>query len=311
MQPQPIALPEDAALDRFDLRACAPLVLVHLGCLSALAVGVSPAALAVCVLSFVVRMFGITAGYHRYFAHRSYRTGRVLQLALAWLGASAAQLGPLWWAGHHRLHHRHTDTALDPHSPRVRGRWWAHMGWLLCRRHAETPLHCVRDLAAFPELRLLDRWHALAPLSLILLLYAVGGACERLAPELHTSGLQLVTWGFFVSTVLLYHATFSVNSLAHTRDSDVSGSTSRNLPWLAVVTLGDGWHANHHHHPASARHGLRAWEVDPCWAVLRLLERVGWARDLRTAQPPGRHRASRAATTAPAQQKANRSPTLP
>jgi stearoyl-CoA desaturase (delta-9 desaturase) len=270
-------------LERFDLRVCLPLVAVHAGCLLAFATGASPTALAACGTLFALRAFGLTAGYHRYFAHRAYRTSRAFQLALAWLGASAAQLGPLWWAAHHRLHHRHSDTARDVHSPHARSLWWAHLGWLVCRKHSATRLDAIPDFAGYPELRFLDRWHALAPLSLVLALYAAGEWLRARAPGLGTSGAQLVVWGFFVGTTLLYHVTFAVNSLGHALGSRPfdTPDRSRNNALLALVTLGDGWHNNHHARPGLARHGLRWWELDATWLGLRGLAKLGLVWDLR------------------------------
>lgn len=270
-------------LERFDLRACLPLVSVHAGCLLALATGTSTTALAACAALFVLRAFGVAAGYHRYFAHRAYRTSRAFQLALAWLGASAAQLGPLWWAAHHRLHHRHSDTELDVHSPHARSLWWAHVGWLVCRKHSATRLDAIADFARYPELRFLDRWHALAPLSLVALLFAAGEALRSRAPELGASGTQLVAWGFFVGTALLYHVTFAVNSLGHAVGSRrfETRDRSRNNLLLALLTLGDGWHNNHHARPRLARHGLGWREPDPSYWGLRLLSALGLVWDLR------------------------------
>jgi stearoyl-CoA desaturase (delta-9 desaturase) len=277
-------------LERFDLRVCLPLLAVHAGCLLALFTGTSGTALAACAALFALRAFGLTAGYHRYFAHRAYRTSRAFQLALAWLGASAAQLGPLWWAAHHRLHHRHSDTARDVHSPHARSLWWAHLGWLVCRKHAATRWDAIPDFAGQPELRFLDRWHALAPLSLVLALYAAGEGLRARAPGLGATGPQLVVWGFFVGTTLLYHVTFAVNSLGHafgSRPFDTA-DRSRNNALLALVTLGDGWHNNHHAHPGLARHGLRWWQLDATWLGLRGLAALGLVWDLREAGAPGR-----------------------
>jgi len=294
----------EAALDRLDPTAFVPLLLVHVGCLGVLATGVSPAALVVCGALYVLRLVGLTAGYHRLLSHRAFRTGRGLQLALAFLGASAAQLGPLWWAGQHRLHHRHADTPADPHSARCRGLWWAHLGWLLRRRHSATPLDVVPDLARFPELRWLDRWHLVAPASLVLGLFALGEALSRLAPGLGTDGPQLVVWGFCVSTVLLYHAVFAVNSVGHAFGGQrfPGPDDSRNNRLLALLLLGDGWHNNHHRFPASARHGLSPREPDPTYALLRGLVRLGLARDLRL--PP-----SSASAVAPRHENPKASPT--
>ena len=283
---------------------CLPLLSVHAGCLLALATGTSATALAVCAGFLWLRAFGLTAGYHRYFAHRSYRTSRAFQFALAWLGASAAQLGPLWWAAHHRLHHRHSDTALDVHSPHARSLWWAHLGWLVCRRHSATRFDAITDFARHPELRFLDRWHALAPLSLVALLFLAGEALRAYAPGLATSGAQLVAWGFFVGTTVLYHVTFAVNSLGHAVGSRrfATRDRSRNSALLALVTLGDGWHNNHHAHPLLARHGLRWWELDATYLGLRGLAALGVVWDLRlpSATP---------AATAVAHARAKRSPT--
>jgi stearoyl-CoA desaturase (delta-9 desaturase) len=284
-------------LERFDPAVCVPILAMHAGCLLIFWTGASSFALSVCAACFVVRMFGITAGYHRYFAHRAYRTSRPFRLLLGVLGASACQLGPLWWAGHHRRHHRHADTERDPHAPGVRGAWWAHMGWLLCRKHLDTPWRDVPDLARHPELRALERWHALAPLSLALGLFALGSWLERAAPPIGTSGLELLAWGFFVSTVLLYHTVFAVNSLGHTVGARrfASGDKSRNVWWLALPTLGDAWHNNHHFDPPSARHGIGRYELDLAWLALRALERLGLVWDLRhparaagAAEPAGR-----------------------
>ncbi len=247
---------------------------VHAACLGALWTGVDARALAVGAALYLVRMFAITAGYHRYFSHRTYATGRASQFLLALLGASAGQKGPLWWAAHHRNHHRWSDTERDVHSPRRGGFWWSHAGWILSPHFAKTRWEAVPDLAAFPELVWLERRHALAPLALGLSLYALGGA-------------RLLVWGFFMSTTALYHATFSVNSLAHlfgARRFD-TGDDSRNNALVALLTLGEGWHNNHHRYPGSERQGLAWWELDLSHAGLRVLERLGLVWDLRTAPP--------------------------
>jgi stearoyl-CoA desaturase (delta-9 desaturase) len=283
----------DAWLDRPDPRVFAPLLAMHLGCLGVLWVEASASAIGVAFLLFVLRAFGLTAGYHRYFAHRSFRTSRGFQLVLAVLGASAAQLGPLWWAGHHRRHHAHTDTPEDVHSP-ARGLLWAHMGWLMCRRYSATDLAAIPDFARFPELRLLDRAPWLPPALLAASLTAAGG-------------MQLLVWGFFVSTVVLYHVTFAVNSLGHRFGSQPfeTGDESRNLPWLAWLSLDDGWHNNHHRFPASARHGLTRAQPDPTWLALRALQSVGlvWGlRDVpdRAVAPAGGRTSRKTATASPA-----------
>jgi len=267
---------------RFDPVAALPLLAMHAAALSIAWTGVSRAALAVAALLFVVRAFGLTAGYHRYFAHRSFRASRAVQLGFALLGASAAQMGPLWWAGHHRRHHRLSDRDGDPHSPVAGSLAWAHMGWLLCRRHVRAPIEEMSDFARVPELRWLERWHAIAPMALAAGCFALGAWLERARPELGTSGPQMLAVGFLASTLALYHVTYLVNSLGHRVGAQrfETGDGSRNNALLALVSLGDGWHNNHHRFPKSARHGFHWWELDPTWLGLRALAALGLVSDL-------------------------------
>lgn len=273
----------DAGPDRIDWLRAAPFLAMHVACLAVFAVGVSPFALAVAGSLYALRMFALTAFYHRYFSHRTFRTSRALQFAFAVVGAASVQRGPLWWAAHHRNHHRHTDTALDPHSPAVHGFLWSHAGWFLTRRGFRTDWSRIPDLARYPELRWLDRFDTLVPIALAAGLYAVGAWLAAAAPQLRTSGPQLLVWGFFVSTVVLFHATVTINSLAHrygSRRFD-TGDESRNNVWLALLTFGEGWHNNHHFFPGTARQGFRWWEVDLSWYGLKALAAVGLVHDLK------------------------------
>ena len=273
----------DAQAARIDWLRAVPFIGMHLACVAVLWVGVSPIALIVALAPYAVRMFAITGFYHRYFSHRTFRTSRVLQFVFALIGASSVQRGPLWWAAHHRNHHRHADTVADPHSPRVHGFWWSHAGWFLTRGGFRTDWSRIPDLARYPELRWLDRYDTVVPVLLAAALFGVGALLERVAPHLGTSGPQLLVWGFFVSTVVLFHATVTINSLAHrfgrrrfdTRDD------SRNNLWLALLTFGEGWHNNHHFFPGTARQGFRWWEIDLTWYGLRAMALLGLVRDLK------------------------------
>ena len=247
-----------------------PFVAMHLMCLGVFVVGWHPGAVATAVGLYLVRMFAITGFYHRYFSHRTFRTSRPMQFVFAVLGASATQRGPLWWAAHHRKHHRHSDTELDVHSPRQHGFWWSHMGWITSAENFPTDLKEVRDLARYPELRWLDRFDILVPVALAVTLFALGG-------------LPYLIWGYFVSTVVLFHGTCLINSLAHqmgTRRYETDDD-SRNSLALALVTLGEGWHNNHHRYPGAARQGFFWWEIDLTYYGLVLLSWLRVIRDLR------------------------------
>jgi stearoyl-CoA desaturase (delta-9 desaturase) len=272
--------------EEIDLLRSWAFVLVHLGAVGALFTGISTAAVVAGLVTYWVRLFGITGGYHRYFSHRTYETSRAFRFVLAWLGASAAQNGPLWWVSHHRLHHRHADTEDDIHPPGIKGFWWAHAGWILCRKYKGYDSSVVRDLADAPELRLLGRYHLVAPVSLAALLFGLGWWLESRHPGLGTGPWQMVGWGFFVSTVALYHTTFLVNSVAHTvgRRRFGTDDESRNNWLVALLTLGEGWHNNHHRWPTSERQGFFWWEVDVTHYVLRVLAWMGLVWDLR--EPP-------------------------
>lgn len=265
-----------AADERVNLSGIIPFSLVHIAALVGVwSVGFSWTGVVLCLVCYYVRMFGVAAGYHRYFAHRTFRTSRLGQFALAWLACTSAQKGPLWWAAHHRNHHRFSDTEKDVHSPFQRGFWWSHLGWILCKKYDATEWDVIKDFAKYPELRWLNKQHLLPPFLLAIGMYFAFGWV----------GLY---WGFFLSTVLLWHGTFTVNSLMHVwgkRRYETTDTSRNNWP-LALVTLGENWHNNHHYYQASANQGFFWWEVDLAYYALRGLEKVGIVWDIRT--PPQR-----------------------
>lgn len=276
---------EEIAGERIDWLRSAPFFAIHLACLAVFWVGASWAAVTTCVGLYALRMFGITAGYHRYFSHRTFKTSRAFQFVLGWLGASATQKGPLWWAANHRHHHATSDTEEDAHSPR-HGFWWSHVGWFLCAKFHATNHRLIPDLARFRELRFLNTCYVLPPIALALGVAAAGLLFQYRIPELHTSALQMLVWGFFISTVLLYHGTFAVNSLAHVmgRRRFATKDDSRNSLLIALVTFGEGWHNNHHFVPSSERQGFYWWELDITHYVLKMLSWAGLVWDLKA--PP-------------------------
>ncbi|XXF77018.1 fatty acid desaturase [Myxococcaceae bacterium GXIMD 01537] len=267
MQTNTSALGSD---ERINWLGSLPFFGVHLMCLFVLMVGANPVHVAVCVALYVLRMWGITAGYHRYFSHRAYKTNRVFQFLLAVVGSMAMQKGPLWWAAHHRHHHRYSDQEEDIHSPVQKGFWWSHAGWILCEKYNETKYDAIKDFARFPELRWLNRFYWVPGVALAVALFFIGG-------------FSLLVWGFFVSTTLLYHGTFTINSLSHVfgKRRYKTTDTSRNNWLLALLTLGEGWHNNHHYHQNTANQGWFWWEVDLSYYSLKALSWVGVVSDLR------------------------------
>jgi len=270
-----IALPLNR--EKLDYKVCVQFLFLHLACLAFIWTGVSTVAVVTCLGLYLVRMFAITAGFHRFFAHRTYRTSRVFQFLLAFTGTAAYQKGPLWWAAHHRRHHLYSDTETDLHSPISRTLWRSQVGWFLERESQTTHVKLIPNLMRFRDLRLLDRFYSAPPILLAVFAFVFGAVLQRYAPSLGTSGWQMLVWGFFISTVLLYHGTFSVNSLAHIfgkRRFD-TGDNSRNNLFVALITLGEGWHNNHHYYPATERQGICWWEVDVSHYTLRVLSWLG------------------------------------
>jgi stearoyl-CoA desaturase (delta-9 desaturase) len=258
-----------------------PFLSMHGACFAAFWVGVSRVALAAAGSLYLLRMLAITGFYHRYFSHRAFQTSRIGQFVFGFLGASAVQRGPIWWAAHHRHHHAHADLPEDVHSPVQHGLLWSHMGWFMCREHFMADMSRVGDLVKYPELRFLDRFDVLVPSLLGSAVFSLGMVLKHHAPALGTDGWQMLVWGFFISTVALYHGTYTINSLSHLFGTQryATGDASRNNPWLALVTLGEGWHNNHHHYPAAARQGFYWWEFDLTYYFLKCLELSGviWA----------------------------------
>ena len=254
----------------YDLVPFAPFILVHLACLGALWTGARPIDWAICGVMYLVRIFGVMAGYHRYFSHRTFKTGRAFQLVLALLAQSTGQKGVLWWAARHRHHHKFSDLPWDVHSPVHHGFWFAHIGWIAARGTETTDYDRVKDLARYPELRWLNVHWMWPTVTLGFATY-------------FAFGWSALFVGFFLSTVLVWHATFLVNSLSHVvgKRRFATNDTSRNHWLIALVTLGEGWHNNHHHDMGSVRQGFYWWEIDVTYYVLKVLAWCGVVWDLR------------------------------
>jgi len=258
--------------ERINWTGSTAFILVHALPLAAIWTGVTRFDLLLCAALFAVRMFFITAGYHRYFSHRSFKTSRLMQFVLAFGGGMAAQKGALWWGAHHRHHHRYSDQPEDIHSP-MKGFWWSHIGWIACDRYNATEYGAIKDLGQYPELRFLNEHHWIPPITLGLACFLAGG-------------WSTLWTGFFLSTLLTYHATFLINSATHLfgRRRYALNDTSRNSLLMALLTFGEGWHNNHHHYQASAKMGFYWWEIDISYSLLKLLSWFGLVWDLRT--PP-------------------------
>ena len=260
-----------------------PFVILHLIALYALFFTVASLWLVViAVISYLVRMFAITAFYHRYFSHKTFHVSRWVQCIFAFVGGTASQRGALWWASHHRSHHIHADKSGDPHAA-GEGFMWSHMGWFLSRQNYKTDYSRIKDLAKYPELVWLNKHELVPPLVYLLALYVLGLVLHEINPEQVSSALSVPLWGYFVSTMFLTHVTLCINSMAHcwgTRRYKTS-DTSRNNLFLALVTLGEGWHNNHHHYPGSVKQGFYWWEVDISYYLLRLFSLLGLVSNLK------------------------------
>ncbi len=272
-----------SSAERIELVRITPFILLHLSCFGVFFVGFSLVAVTIALLLYALRMFAITGFYHRYFSHKAFKTSRPVQFIFAFVAASAAQRGPLWWASHHRHHHANSDKPDDSHSPVQHGFFWSHITWFLTNKNFMPKNERVKDLLRYPELKFLDRFDIIAPLSLAISLYVLGSCLEANAPHLGTNGVQLLVWGFVISTVFLYHMTFTVNSLAHVwgKRRFNTNDQSRNNSLIAIFTLGEGWHNNHHHFPSSARQGFYWWEIDLTYYGLKILSALGLIWDLR------------------------------
>lgn len=273
--------------ERIEFWGNLPFIFLHVGCLLVFWVGWSVPAVTVAFILLVFRMFGLTGGYHRYFSHRSYKTSRAFQFILAIWGSCAFQKDPMWWAAHHRHHHRYADTERDSHSPIKRSFFWSHMGWVMTKKNANlVPDELVPDLAVYPELKFLNKHQKVPAFIMLGLLIGIGFWLEKAMPETGVTMGQIIVWGFFVSTIVLHHVTFLVNSAAHlwgTRRYDVKDG-SRNNWIVAILTMGEGWHNNHHRYPSSERQGFFWWEIDMTHYFLKVLSWFGIVWDL--TEPP-------------------------
>lgn len=260
-------------LDKIDWFRAVPFIAMQLMCLGVFWVGFSWIALATAVALYVIRMFAITGFYHRYFSHKTFRTSRPVQFIFGLVGASSVQRGPLWWAAHHRTHHKLSDLPGDPHSPVLYGFWKSHMGWFMTRRHFPTNFKLIPDLTKYPELIFLNRFDIVVPVVLAFGTYYFGKLLQIYAPHLGTNGPQMLIWGFFISTTALFHGTATINSLSHLFGWKRFKITdeSRNNPLLAIITLGEGWHNNHHRYQSATRQGFYWWEYDFTYYALKVL----------------------------------------
>lgn len=260
-------------------------LIVHLIPLAAIWTGATLFDWIVCAFLYFSRMFWVTGGYHRYFAHKSYKTSRWFQFVIAFMSMTSAQKGILWWAAHHRHHHRYSDTPADPHSMLIYGFWYSHIGWIVGPDFKETDYKTIGDYAKYPELVWLNKHYMIPPVTLAVLVTALGGWVNggSLMAIFSTAGLSTLFIGFFLSTVILYHGTFSINSIMHYfgKQRYESNDESKNSLWLALITLGEGWHNNHHYYEVASRQGFFWWEIDITYYILRGFAAVGLIWDLK------------------------------
>ena len=270
---EPIWSPSPTGFRAVDWPKAIPFLLLHAACATVFWVGWSPVAVLICLCAIYVRVFALTAFYHRYFSHKAFETSRLVQFLGGFVGCASAQRGPVWWAAHHRHHHRQSDEQGDAHSPRQHGFWWSHMWWFLTPENARTDTRVVKDWTKFPELLWLERNNMLPPVLMAGACFLLGWGLASASPAWNTGPWQILVWGFVISTVALYHITYCVNSVAHvigTRRFNTSDD-SRNNWVIALLTWGEGWHNNHHYYQRSARQGFYWWEIDVTYGILVVL----------------------------------------
>ncbi len=275
---------EPRVLNKPKLKTEISFTLVHLLPLAAIFTGATLFDWLLCIFLYFFRMFWITGGYHRYFAHRSYKTSRWFQFVIAFMAQTSAQKGALWWASHHRIHHRTSDTYDDPHSMKHYGFWYSHVGWIIGPDYKETDYKIIHDYAKYPELVWLNKYYLVPPFLLAITVMALGGIVNggSIAMMFTSAGFSALFIGFFLSTVITYHGTFSINSIMHKfgKQRYESKDESKNSLWLALLTLGEGWHNNHHYYEVSARQGFFWWEIDITYYILRVFAFFGLIWDL-------------------------------
>jgi stearoyl-CoA desaturase (delta-9 desaturase) len=265
----------------------------HLMPLAAIYTGATAFDWWLCLGLYYFRMFWITGGYHRYFAHKSYKTSRVFQFIIAFFAETSSQKGVLWWAAHHRVHHQTSDTVSDPHSMKIYGFWYSHMGWIAGPEYKETDFKSIQDYAKFPEIRWIDKHYVFPIVSMAIAVFVIGGFVNTsfsvdqdmtvLGGSWYLQGaLSAFLIGFLLSTAILFHGTFSINSIMHKIGNKryKSGDESRNSLILALVTLGEGWHNNHHYYMSSTRQGFYWWEIDITYYIIKLFSYVGLVWDI-------------------------------
>ena len=254
------------------------MLTLHVGAVIAL-FDFSWAALGVFILmTWIADSLGVCIGYHRLLTHRGFKTPKSVEYFLALCGTLSLHGGAISWVAHHRRHHAHAERDGDPHSPR-HGFWWSHLGWIVNgvsdNREVESVAHLAPDLAKDRFHVWISRWNLVPTFVLIGILYWAGG-------------WQFILWGFCLRVVYSWHAAFFVNSAAHTWGSRrfETPDDSRNNWWVALMSWGEGWHNNHHAHPASARHGLTWYEIDIHWYGIWALKQFGLAQKVRVAELP-------------------------
>lgn len=262
------------------------MIVIHMVPLLAIFTGATAFDWTVAIVLYFLRMFFVTGFYHRYFSHHTFKTSRWFQFIMAFLAETSMQKGVLWWGAHHRVHHRYSDQAADPHSMKLYGFWYSHIGWILGPDFKETEFAGIKDFSKYKELVWLNKYYIVPPITLMVIVMVLGGIVNGgsiMAAFSVPGGLSTLFIGYFLSTVVLYHGTFSINSIMHKlgKQRYESGDESKNSALLALITLGEGWHNNHHYYMSSTRQGFFWWEFDITYYLLKVLSWFGLIWDIK------------------------------